>query len=174
MTLRIDTLDFSFRPEIDATKFDESEYYLEVWRKSGNKAVDITAVECGNYPQRAWIIEAKDYRRIRGEPKDCRPSEIAHDVFKKVEDTRTGLNGAKLEAKNLEEKSHAAFVLAARTCQIVFHLEPYKGPASKFFPRDPTASVYQKLRQLFGATDAPILVLNMRNTRSAGVPWAVS
>jgi hypothetical protein len=173
-TLRIDTLDFHFQPEIDARKYDHSRHYIEVVRQKGKRAVDVVAVEMGSNPQRSWNIEVKDYRVIQGQPKDFAPSEIAEDVFRKVSDTREGLSDAAANAADAQEKSHASRSLSAQRCQIVFHLEPYAGPASRLFPRDPTAGVYQKLKQLFGPTDPPLLVLKIETTRRASVPWTTS
>lgn len=173
-TLRIDTLSFHFRPNVDAVKYDESRHYIDVIRLAGKRAVDVVAVEQGHAPRKAWAIEVKDYRVINGPPKDFAPSEIANDVFRKVTDTREGLRDAAANAVDEGERSHAARVLSAPACRIVFHLEPYAGPASRLFPRDPTASVHQKLKQLFKPTAPRLLVLSIVTTRRADVPWTVS
>lgn len=169
-TLHVDTLDFHFETWIEAQKYDESVHY-DAFRQGGKRAVDVVAVETGANPQLAWLIEAKDYRDLRGQPKDFTPSEIASDVFRKVNDTLDGLADAAVSALDPAEMLHASRARAAATRQIVFHLEPYQGPASKLFPRDPSVGVLQKLTQLFGAV---IPVLNIATTRRANVPWTVS
>lgn len=135
-TLRIDTIDLHYQPVIDARKYDDWQHYARL-RNKGMRAVDVVAVDHGLKPLRAWVVEVKDYRVLRGQPKDSLPSEIAEDVWRKVEDTYTGLQDAASNAEDVEERSHAFRVLGAERRQIVFHLEPYAGPASKLFPRDP-------------------------------------
>ncbi len=173
-TLRVDTLDFHFHPAIDAQKYDETQHYLNVVRLRGKRAVDVVAVEMGQNPQRAWLLEAKDYRALHGQPKDFTPSEMATDVFRKVTDTQEGLQDAAANAADHGEKSHAARAISVGNIQIVFHLEPYAGAATKLFPRDPTAGVLQKLRQLLRDADPKPMVLSTANTRKADVPWTVS
>jgi|SRR5579871_2131602 len=172
-TLRVDTLDFHFQPQIDAWQYDESQHYRTVWQ-AGHRAADVVATEMGANPQLAWLIEAKDYRVLHGPPKDFTPSEMASDVFRKVRDTLDGLADAAANAIDPAEMLHASRATAAATRQIVFHLEPYQGPATKLFPRDPSAGVLQKLKQLFGAVMPPPMVLNIATTRRANVPWTVS
>ena len=172
-TLHVDTLDFHFETWIEAQKYDESAHY-DAFRQGGKRAVDVVAVETGANLQLAWLIEAKDYRVIRGQPKDVLPSEIASDVFRKVSDTMDGLADAAANALDPAEMLHASRAMAAATLQIVFHLEPYQGPATKLFPRDPSANVLDKLKQLFGAVMPTPMVLNIATTRRANVPWTVS
>jgi hypothetical protein len=172
-TLRVDTLDFHFQTKIDAWKYDASQHYQTVWQ-NGHRAVDVVATEMGANPQLAWLIEAKDYRNLHGQPKDFTPSEIASDVFRKVNDTLDGLADAAANAVDPAEMLRASRATTAATRQIVFHLEPYQGPATKLFPRDPSANVLQKLKQSFGAVTPPPMVLNIATTRRANVPWTVS
>lgn len=169
-TLRIDTIDFHFKPAIEARKYDEFEYYIGGLRTKGMRAVNVVAFKNGANPKQSWLIEVKDYRIIRGQPTDFAPAQIAVDFFRKVKDTQAGLVEVATNATNPEEKAHLTRALRARSFQIVFHLEPYAGPATKLFPKDPTAGVLQKLRQMFGPMDPPLLVLGIENTRKANVP----
>jgi len=99
---------------------------------------------------------------------------MAEDFFRKVSDSRDGLEDAAANAVDLKERQFASRATSVPTMQLVLHLEPYAGPAAKLFPRDPTTGVLQKLKQLFGGLDSQPLVLNIANTRRADVPWAVS
>jgi hypothetical protein len=172
-TLRVDTLYFHFDSNIEARKYDESRHYLEVVRVRGKRAVDVTAVRPGNNPSHAWLIEAKDYRQLRGLPKDSLPSEIADDVLRKVTETLEGLSDTVVNGEEEGERSHAARVLGAHARHVVFHLEPHVG-RSKISPGDPSANVAQKLKQLFRDQHLTPQVLSIRTTAKAGVPWTVS
>jgi hypothetical protein len=173
-TLRIDTIDFHFKPAIEARKYDEFEYYIGVLRTEGMRAVDIIAVDSGAKPQRSWTIEVKDYRVMRGQPRDFAPIQIAEDFFRKVKDTQAGLVEVAANATNPDERTHASLALLAGRSQVVFHLEPYAGPATKLFPKDPTAGVINKLNQMFGKMDPPLLVLSIKTSREVKVPWTAS
>lgn len=173
-TLHVDTRQFHFDPNVAAEKYDEWVHYQEFQRRNqGKRAVDVVAVEMGLHPHESWMIELKDYRNMQGEPKDFTPSEIVEDFRRKVVDTREGLADAAARAADDRERSHASCVLSALRCIAVLHLEPYTGHASRLFPRDPSANVRQKLKQLFGPKNPP-LVLNMQTTLKAGVPWRES
>jgi hypothetical protein len=174
-TLRIDTLNFHFKPSIDPLKYDETDHYRNVISKrKGMRAVDCIALRQGLRPRSAWMIEAKDFRNLRGLPKDSNPSAMIRDLLKKVNDSRDGITHAAAHAEIEKERTHANRFLNAARCQIVLHLEPYAGPASKLFLRDPSAIVLQKLRQMLHSEERPPLVLNIANSARAGVPWTVS
>ena len=173
-TLCVDTINLHFDPSIEARKYDDFQHYRDVLRDRGMRAVDVVAIEAGANPQQSWKIEVKDYRVMSGQPKDFAPLQIAEDFFRKVNDTHSGLADAAANAANPDEKAHTARALCARSCQFVLHLEPYAGPATKLFPKDPTAGVIQKLKQIFGQMDPPLLVLKIENTRRVKVPWTAS
>ena len=173
-TLRVDSLDFHFRTSIEATKYDESTHYLTVLQQQGKKAVDVVAIEVGANPDPVWLIEAKDFRNIRGEPKESNTIGLPKSVLQKVDDTCEGLRDAAINPTDLDEKQYAQRVITATHTKIVLHLEPYQGPATKLLPRNPAAGVLQKLKQLVKHIDPEPRVLNIENTRKAGVPWTVS
>jgi hypothetical protein len=174
-TLRIDTLDFHFLPEIDARKYDETAHYKQVVRQTGKRAVDIVAVPMGANPQRVWIVEAKDYRVLRGRPKHSSYIEMAEDFVRKVSDSLDGLVDAAAKAADAGERQYAARATSAQTRQAVLHLEPYDGPATRLFQGDdPASRVLMKLKQMLSHLDSPPLVLNIASTRRANVPWTVS
>ena len=173
-TLRVDSLHFHFWPSIAATKYDESDYYLRVLQQRGRKAVDVVAIEVGADPDPVWLIEAKDFRNIRGEPKKSNTTGLANSVFQKVNDTREGLRDAASNATDPTERQHAQRAITPTHTKIVLHLEPHQGPASKLFPRNLAAGVLQKLKQLVKHIDPEPKVLNIANTRKAAVPWTVS
>jgi hypothetical protein len=90
--------------------------------------------------------------------------------MQKAEGTTLGLRAAAVDAADASEKDHAARMIAVQSPELIFHLEPYAGIKTRLFP-DPTADVFQKLKQLSGST---VLVLNISTTRRSGVPWTVS
>jgi hypothetical protein len=173
-TLRVDFLDFHFRPSIEATKYDQSAHYLTVLQQQGKKAVDVVAIEVGANPDPVWLVEAKDFRSIRGEPKESNTIGLPKSVLQKVDDTREGLKDAATNATDPTERQYAQRAVTTRNTKIVLHLEPYQGPATKLLPRNPAAGVLQKLKQLVKHIDPEPRVLNIANTRKAGVPWMVS
>ena len=173
-TLRIDSLDFHFSTSIDATKYDESAHYLTVLRQGDKKAVDVVAIKLGANPDLVWLIEAKDFRIIRGVPKESNTTGLARSLLQKVDDTRDGLNDMATNATDHAERQFAQRAITPTHTKIVLHLEPYQGPATKLLPHNPAAGVLQKLKQLVKHIDPEPKVLNIGNTRKARVPWTVS
>jgi hypothetical protein len=179
-TLLVDGLRFDFQSCMAAEKYDESQHYLKVWQNfdGGKKAVDVVAMRIQAAPVTVWLIEAKDFRVMRG------PSNIyglAQDVAKKVNDSLLGLGDAAKRAKIPAEKEHAKRAIAAEQRRIVLHLEPHVGPHSALFPREFGAGVLQKLKQLVRSVDPNPLIASIakpaldrpRDVRR-DVPWAVS
>lgn len=175
-TLRVDSIDFHFQPNVDPLQYDSSTHYRTVFQKQGKKAVDVVVVEHGGYPRTSWLLEVKDYRVLRGQPRDFYPSEIAEDLCRKVTDTLDGLSDASVNAQDALERQHALRSASAPDRQIIFHFEPYIGNATRLFPKGVAASVLQRLKQnpLFGRAGLPLKMLKIDNTRSAGVPWTAS
>jgi hypothetical protein len=173
-TLRVDSLSFHFQASIEATKYDESVHYLTVLQQQGKKAVDVVAIRVGANPDPVWLIEAKDFRNIRGEPKESNTIGLPKSVLQKVDDTREGLRDSATNATDPTEREYAQRAITPQNTKIVLHLEPYQGPATKLLPRNPAAGVLQKLKQLVKHIDPDPRVLNIANTRKAGVPWTVS
>lgn len=176
-TLQVDSLVFHFQPQIDARKYDESGHYVAVLRQQGKKAVDAVAIEVGACPKTRWLIEAKDFRKLSGEPKDANLSGLAQSVRQKVVDTCEGLRDASKHAGDPDEREFAGRAVQPGNTRIVLHLEPYAGTErryTKLFPRNFAAGVLQKLRQLAKDIDPKAVVLNIENTRRAAVPWSVA
>jgi hypothetical protein len=173
-TLQVDSLSFHFQPSIAATKYDESAHYMTVLQQQGKKAVDVVAIEVGANPDPVWLIEAKDFRTIRGTPKESNTTGLPKSVLQKVDDTREGLRDAAINATDPDEREYAQRAITAAHTKIVLHVEPYQGPATKLLPRDPAAGVLQKLRQLVKHIDPQPQVLNIATTRRSAVPWNVS
>lgn len=173
-TLRVDSLKFHFRPTIETSKYDASAHYLTVLRQQDKKAVDVVAIEVGANPDPVWLIEAKDFRNIRGEPKESNTTGLPKSVFEKVVDTRDGLRDAAINATDPTERRFAERAITTTNTRIVLHLEPYQGPATKLLPRNPAAGVLQKLKQLVKHIDPEPKVLNITTSRKAAVPWTVS
>ena len=174
-TLQVDTFTFVFRPLVSAENYDQWQHHNVVnAAPGGRRAVDVVAVE-GVPPQStAWLIEAKDFRVITRPPKPSNIAGLAQLVAEKTTDTLAGLADAQNHAVVAVEKKLAADVMTSAGKRIVLHLEPHTGPHSALFPAGFAANVLQKLQQLVQAIDPKPLVLNIANTRAAGVPWTVS
>lgn len=173
-TLAVDSLAFHFETSITPTKYDESAHYRTMLRQHGKKAVDVVAFKMGANPDSVWLIEAKDFRILRGEPKQSNTSGLAQSVLEKVDDTREGLRDAAINATDPTERQFAQRAITPTNTRIILHLEPYQGPATKLLPRNPAAGVLQKLKQLVKHIDPEPKVLNIATSRKAAVPWTVS
>src|ERR1700738_439302 len=94
-TLQVDTLRFMFQPSVAALKYDESQHFLTVWQpRTGQSAMDVVAFKMTAHPDSTWLIEAKDFRVVRGTPKPSNLAGLAQSVRKKALDTRSGLQDA--------------------------------------------------------------------------------
>jgi hypothetical protein len=173
-TLLVDSLRFTFLPSIEAQKYDDSQHYRTVWQLQGRTAVDIVAMKMAAVPDRVWLIEAKDFRVVRGVPKPSNVQGLAQTIATNVADTLAGLEHAAANAIDPDEKEYATRATSAGQTRIVLHLEPHSGPHTKLFPANFSSGVLQKLKQLVKGIDPNPLVLNIANTTMARVPWAVS
>lgn len=136
--------------------------------------MDVVAIENAAVSTN-WLIEAKDFRIVdpNTPPNPCNVSGLHQTVADKSEHTLAGLADAAHHAKVVSEKNHAENALATNTQRIVLHLEEHTGPHSKLFPSGFSANVLIKLKPLVKHIDPNPLVLNIRKTPSAGVPWTV-
>lgn len=167
-TINVDGLVFSFQTNMSAQKYDEWKHYRDVWNREGRqKAIDVVAVNKST----VWLIEVKDFRKIRGEPNHI--AGLAQLVAEKVRDSLGGLHDAAKNATISDEKQLAIKATKATTKRVVLHLEPHSGTFSKLFPPNLAPSVLQKLKQLVREIDVRPLVLNIQTTKSAKVPWTV-
>ena len=170
----VDRLRFDFDRNVAAAKYDEWTYYRETIQPRDNaKALDIVALRRKDVPATVWLIEAKDFRVLRGVPKPSNISGLVPDVSQKVRDTLAGLEEAASKAEG-RERDHSKRAIAARKRRVILHIEPYVGPATKIFPRDFPAKVLEKLKQLVRDIDPNPRVLEIATTANANVPWAVS
>lgn len=126
-TIRVDSLDFHFQANIAAQKYDEWRYYREKLSVKGKKAVDVVAFRRKIEPHVCWLIEAKDFRMLRGEPDRSNMGGLAHDVAQKVSDTVEGLADASARAEEDAERAHAERSLRARSRAVVLHVEMHAG-----------------------------------------------
>ncbi len=176
-TLKIDNLYFNFQKAIAAEKYDDWIHYRTVWNKHGNqKAVDVVAMRRQANPAAVYLIEAKDFRQLTGEPNRLHVAGLAEDVLKKVQGTLAGLAHAADFATADTEREHAARAMNARTRRVVLHVEPYdrNGRYTRLFPANFPANVFQKLKQLVRAVDSNPLLVNMSNCARLNLPWTVS
>lgn len=160
-TIREQQLSFSFPPSFRLARYETWHPYKEVLRPRATKAVDIVAFRRRNPPPPLWLIEVKDFRELRGGPgeKNDRKN-LPANVVRKAADTLFGLRDAAVSAE-----------------VVVLHMEPFRGP-SRLFPEQPTRSnVLQKMKQLLKAypdLDQNPLVLDLKSTPRAKVPWTVA
>ncbi len=173
--LLVDHLLFEFLPSLAAEKYDEWAHYRSVWNAmGGRRAADVVAVRQQAAPPTAWLIEAKDFRKISQPPEPANLKGLAHTVAEKVRDTIAGLDDAADNANPERERVHAQRARAAGEIRVVLHLEPPSGRHSKLFPTGFQSGVLQRLKQLLRDVDRTPLVLDMASTPRAGVPWTVS
>ena len=161
---------------MEAVLYDSSAHYQTVWQQKdgGKKGVDVVAIRMQATPPTAWLIEAKDFRSIRGEPKASNIAGLAAQVATKATDTIDGLAHAASNAADSEEKRFATTASATPGQRIVLHLEPYTGESTKLFPRDFSSKVLQELKRLVRPIDPNPLVLSIATTRHAKVPWSAA
>ena len=174
-TLQVDNLCFNFHRQMAAEKYDDWIHYRTVWNKHGHqKAVDVVALRLKATPPVVYLIEAKDFRQIRGEPSNI--AGLAEDVLKKVQDTLAGLADAASQAINKTEREHAVRTMNARTRRVVLHVEPYdsSGSCSSLFPRKFPAGVFQKLKQLIRDIDSDPVLVEIKTCPRLNLPWTVS
>lgn len=175
-TLVVDNLAFSFHGNHLATKYDDWLHYRRFGPAAGMKAVDAVAIRQTTIPPYCWLVEAKDFRAIRGEPGDKNLIALPAMVASKALDSWTGLEAAACSDKaEASEREFAQLARRARRVRVVLHMEPYVGTTTTLFPLNPSpASIQQKLKQLVGKLDSNPLVLTIETTAKAGVPWTVT
>jgi hypothetical protein len=137
--------------------------------------MDAVAVQRTTDPPDCWLIEAKDFRFVRGIPNEKNGALLPDTVASKARDTLEGLKDAALNAEVEHERALAQLARKAARVRVVLHLEPYTGAPSKLFPVNPNpANIQQKLKQLTRDLDPNPLVLSISTTAKANVPWTVS
>lgn len=164
--------------QVAAEKYDDWEYVNKHWperhrQPEGPKKVDFVAVGSSV----TWLIEVKDFTLITHPPRRSNLSELPQTVLQKVKDTLLGL-AATAQKGSGQEKSHAAAAICGVSFRVVLHLEPHPndGPHHKLFKKEFSADVLQKLRQhikQMAEVDPEPLVLNIKTTPRARVPWRV-
>ena len=174
----VEQLVFQFDDAMNAEKYDDWAHYQEILSRAplNYKAVDVVAIQSQDQPEVKWLIEAKDFRLAQAAhpPKPSNISGLPNYVYEKSRDTILGLQHAAANAADPKEAEFSQQSLTASSTRIVLHLEPYGGQLTTLFPRNFTASVLQRLKQIAGPIDANPLVLNMENTPRAAVPWTVN
>lgn len=97
--------------------------------------------------------------------------------MRKAADTLFGLRDAAVSAEVAGEQDSAVEAIGHAPNRVVLHMEPFRGP-SRLFPEQPTRSnVLQKMKQLLKAypeLDQNPLVLDLKSTPRAKVPWTVA
>jgi len=168
-------LTFQFDEAVSATKYDEWDFYKRTMNPSPfPKGVDFAVVETIAQPNRTWLMEVKDFRVLESPPRPSNLATLPETVAEKVEHTIEGLRRAATEATVDTESDFAQLVKQTSSFRVVLHLEEPIGPRPGLFPPNFRASVYQKLKQLLQKWDPSPLVLSLKTTPRAAVPWSVS
>ena len=142
---------------------------------AGKKAVDLVAIRRTSPPPDCWLIEAKDFRLLRGVPGDKNVADLPKTVASKAIDTWSGLKDTALNAADADERELASVARTASRVRVVLHLEPYTGARSRLFPEIPSpANILQKLKPLVRELDVEPLVLSIATTVKFDVPWSVA
>ncbi|MEY3214143.1 MAG: hypothetical protein RIT28_4624, partial [Pseudomonadota bacterium] len=126
---------------------------------------------------RAWLIEVKDYRVVSSPPQPTKVAALPTIVIQKAVDSLAGLTALAAGAGNSHLQAQAQATLQTTTRRLVLHLEPTPGhhPYAALCPNP--ANVLLKLQQALRA-QAPAglhpepLVLSLRTTPAANVPWS--
>ena len=156
-------LTFQFPNDSHVGKYDDWVFYRRQFSKiPGTKAVDFVCV----YGAECWLIEVKDYRF---HPR-TKPTNIAHEVAKKVRDTLAGLAASRRNAGRDEERTLAQHALRTRRWRVALHLEqPQHTSRLRPTPIDP-ANVRIDLRRVLRGVDPHPVVADTARPRG---PWAV-
>ncbi|PPF17575.1 MULTISPECIES: hypothetical protein [unclassified Rathayibacter] len=166
MILDVDGADFSFPENWDVLKYDESDFFRNIFLRvhDGIKAVDVVAIERNpdGIDLRLVLIEVKDYRHANA--RGLHPTELAVTVAKKVTATLAGLAAATRKAEDSAEKNLAIRSGQVLSVKIVLHCEDRAVPIV-----DPSELLI-KLRQRLGPIADVVTVGSSRNTRGE---WAV-
>ena len=171
----VESLRFDIHSNFDGHKYDDWVHYRSVLEPQGSyKAVDLVVARFQMSPPEVWLVEAKDYRVINNPPERSNLEELPETMAKKVGDTLRGLADASQSAEQENEKALAIRAMSARSRKVVLHLEPHVGQHSTLFPKNFSANVLQKLKQLVREIDPNPLVLDIARTPRARVPWGVS
>ena len=114
--LDVDGRAFSFPADVEATKYDDWDFYRRRFQGLGTSAVDIVAVSRDGT---LYLVEVKDYTYREG---GRRPLDLIRDVVVKYRDTLAGLAAARFHAEGDEQRIAQAALRAVRL-RIVLHVE---------------------------------------------------
>jgi len=125
----------------------------------------------------AWFIEVKDYRVISSPPQPVKVAALPNIVIQKAVDSLAGLMALASGAGDGRLQAQAQATLQTTTRRIVLHLEPAPGDHAYAALCPNPSNVLLKLQQALRA-QAPAglhpepLVLSLRTTPTANVPWS--
>jgi hypothetical protein len=149
-------LTFTFPSTWQALKYDETSFYKKHFQKlAESRCVDIVAFDASTDDQ-LWLLEVKDYRRLRRK----KTEDIFVEIAKKVRDTLANL----YLAQRHEEADCFDFAQLAgqkQSIRVVLHLEQQRLP-SKLYPEVVARTNAQiKLRQAVRVADPHALFCEM-------------
>lgn len=171
-TLQVEQLQLTFAPHADAFQVERGGAVVPGWPQ-GLKVVDVVA----RADVSAWLIEVKDYRVVSSPPQPTKVAELPTIVIKKAIDTLAGLSTLASGAGDRQLQAQAQAALQTTTRRLVLHLEPAPGDHAYAALCPNPSNVLLKLQQALRA-QAPAglhpepLVLSLRTTPTANVPWS--
>lgn len=126
MIVDVEGAEFSFSVEWSAFKYDDSNFYRDVFSRvhDGLGAVDIVAVErdlVTGHDARVVLIEVKDYRHPTARGK--KPSELVEEMLRKVTATLSGLSVGARRAEDSAEMSLSARAQTSARVEVILHCE---------------------------------------------------
>lgn len=168
MNVSVEGAIFSFPASWHALKYDDSEFYRQVFSRihNGLGAVDVVALEPAGEDgpdARVVLIEVKDYRHPNLEAK--KPSELVEAVLKKTTGTMAGLSVAVRRATDENERSVAQRSHVAARVEVVLHCENPSVPIVD--PSELAIKLAQRLRPIVDS----VAVGDSRRPRG---PWTVT
>lgn len=171
-TFQVEQLQLTFSPNVDAFQVERGGTVVQGWPQ-GRKVVDVVA----RADARAWLIEVKDYRVVSSPPQPAKVAALPDVVLQKAVDSLVGLAALASGAGEASLQAHALATLQTTTRRVVLHLEP--APAHHAYAAlcPNPANVLLKLQQALRAQAPPgihpePLVLSLRTTPTANVPWS--
>jgi hypothetical protein len=158
---------FSFPPEWNTLKYDDSLFYRNVYSRvhDGLAAVDIVAIQRDpdtEVDRKVVLIEVKDYRHPNLRTK--KPSELVEEVLRKVTSTLSGLAVATRRASDSAEQSIASRSQASTEVHVILHCE---NPAVPIV--DPSELAIKLAARLKPIVD----FVSVGTERSPRGPWSV-
>ena len=168
MTINIQEDNLNFEFEINAIKFDESQYYQDSFKRitNGIKAIDILAVDA----YIGYLIEIKDYTHPN--TRDIRLIDLIEAVIGKVIGTLSAILPMKNNANCSKEQKIANLFSQTNQIKIYLHIELPPRTPELDLSRWILSTIQMKLKQRLKAIDIDPKVVSVTNM--SNYPWTVT